>query len=78
MPLLADEDLAEMIEHARASGAGAIIVQPQFSQKSARAVAEAVEAEIVVLDPLAEDVPANLVEISKTLAEVLGCAGDAP
>ena len=36
--------LAEMIEHARASGAGAIIVQPQFSKKSARAVAEAVNA----------------------------------
>jgi zinc transport system substrate-binding protein len=68
--------LAEMIERAKATGARAIVVQPQFSRKSAAAVAEAVEAELVELDPLAPDVPGNILRIATVLAEVLGCAGD--
>lgn len=67
--------LAEMIERARASGARAIVVQPQFSRKSAEAVAREVGAEIVVLDPLAADLPANIEHIARTLAGVLGCGG---
>ena len=70
--------LAELIEHAKASGAEAIVVQPQFSKKSAEAVAEEVGAEIVVLDPLAENIPENLIEIAKTLSKVLECSGDGP
>jgi zinc transport system substrate-binding protein len=65
-----------MIERAKATGARAIVVQPQFSRKSAAAVAEAVEAELVELDPLAPDVPGNILRIATVLAEVLGCAGD--
>ncbi len=61
--------LAEIIDRARASGVGSIIVQPQFSHKAAETVATAIGAEIVVLDPLAFDYPANLLEIAQTLAE---------
>jgi len=70
--------LAEMIEHAKASGARAIVVQPQFSKKSAEAVAEAVDAELVELDPLAADVPGNILHIARTLAGVLGCRETTP
>jgi zinc transport system substrate-binding protein len=70
--------LAEMIERARDGGARAIVVQPQFSRKSAGAVAREVGAEVVELDPLAADLPANIVRIARTLAGVLGCGEAAP
>ncbi len=61
--------LAEVIDLAREAGARSVIVQPQFSRKSAETVAAAIDAEIVVLDPLAADYPANLLIIAGTLAE---------
>ena len=61
--------LAEVIDRAREAGAKSVIVQPQFSRKSAETVAAAIDAEIVVLDPLAADYPANLLNIAWTLAE---------
>ncbi len=62
--------LAEVIERARKSGAQAVIIQPQFSQKSAETVAAAIEADIVVLDPLAADYEANLLYMAQTLADL--------
>jgi zinc transport system substrate-binding protein len=61
--------LANVIERARASGLRSVVVQPQFSRKSAETVAEAIEAEIVVLDPLAADYEANLLHLARTLAD---------
>ena len=61
--------LAEVIDLAREAGVKSVIVQPQFSRKSAETVAAAIDAEIVVLDPLAADYPANLLNIAGTLAE---------
>lgn len=61
--------LAEVIDLAREAGAKSVIVQPQFSRKSAETVAAAIGAEIVVLDPLAADYPANLLKMAWTLAE---------
>jgi zinc transport system substrate-binding protein len=66
--------LAETIERAKAVGAKAIIVQPQFPQRSADAVAAAVGAQLVVLDPLAADYVAGLRHLSLTLQSLLGCA----
>ena len=60
--------LAEVIEMARASGARSVITQPQFSRKSVTTVADAIGAEVVVLDPLAADYPANLLDMARTLA----------
>ena len=61
--------LAEVIEKARASGARSVVVQPQFSRKSAATVAAAINAEVVVLDPLAADYGTNLLHLAHTLAE---------
>jgi zinc transport system substrate-binding protein len=61
--------LAEVTERARESGARSVIIQPQFSRKSAETVASSIEAEIVVLDPLAADYEANLLYMARTLAE---------
>ncbi len=62
--------LAEVIERARELGVRSVIVQPQFSRKSAETVAAAIEAEIVVLDPLAADYEANFLNIAQTLADL--------
>ena len=61
--------LAETIDRARDAGARTVIVQPQFSRKSAETVADAIGARIVVLDPLGADYPANLMKIARALAE---------
>ena len=62
--------LAEVIERAQALGVRSVIVQPQFSRKSAETVADAIEADIVVLDPLAADYEANFLIIAQTLANL--------
>jgi len=62
--------LADVIERARALGVRSVVVQPQFSRKSAETVAKAIEAEIVVLDPLAEDYEANSLILAQTLADM--------
>jgi len=62
--------LADVIERARALGIRSVIVQPQFSRKSAETVAEAINANIVVLDPLAADYDTNLVHLARTLADL--------
>ncbi len=63
--------LQELIEQARADGVRVIFVQPQFDQRSAESVAEAIHGSVVPLDPLREDVLANLRAIGATLAGAL-------
>lgn len=67
--------LAETIERAKAAGARAIFVQPQFPRRSAEAVAAAIGARVVVADPLAADYPVALRALADALADALGCAG---
>lgn len=67
--------LAALIERARAAGARVLFVQPQFSEKSARLVAEAVRAAVVPMDPLARDVLANLNRMAQLVNEALNARG---
>lgn len=64
--------LATVIDQAKAAGAQVIVVQPQFSRRSAQTIANAIGAEILVLDPLAKDYEANLRHIAAELASALG------
>jgi len=64
--------LAQLIDTTKASGIRLILVQNQFSDRSARAVAEAIGGRIEAVDPLAYDLPASL----RRLAQLL--AGDQP
>lgn len=66
--------LAETIERARAVGARAILVQPQFPQRSADAVAASIGGRVLVADPLEADYPACLRRLASVLQDVLGCA----
>lgn len=63
--------LAELIELGRETRARAVFVQRQFSQRSARAVADALGAQVVEADPLALDYIDNLREVSIRVAEAL-------
>ncbi|HUX07920.1 MAG TPA: zinc ABC transporter substrate-binding protein [Acidobacteriota bacterium] len=60
--------LVSLIEQARRDGVLTVFVQPQFDRKSAEALANAIGAEVVVLDPLARDLFANLERIAEALA----------
>ncbi len=63
--------LAQVIDKINQDHARAIIVQPQFSKKSAGAIAQATGVEILVLDPLAVQYDENLLHIARTLAATL-------
>ncbi|WP_319541362.1 metal ABC transporter solute-binding protein, Zn/Mn family [uncultured Pseudodesulfovibrio sp.] len=59
------KDLAEVIALAKEESITAIIVQPQFSDKSAQTIADAIGGQVVVADPLAENWADNLVAIAR-------------
>jgi len=63
--------LAAQIERARAEGIRVIFVQPQFSRTASEAMARAIDGEVVVLDPLAEDFVANTRVVALSLARAL-------
>lgn len=63
--------LARIIERAKASGIRVVFVQPQFSRKAAEQVARAIGGEVVVIDPLAEDLLGNLRHVGEAIARNL-------
>ncbi len=65
--------MAGIVDKAKAMGAQAIVVQPQFSRKPAEAVARAIGAKLVTLDPLGASYPQTMMSIAAGLAEVLNC-----
>ena len=60
--------LIAFIEQAKKDGAKIIFVQPQFDKHNAEKVAKEIGGEVVPLDPLAEDVLANLKTIADSIA----------
>ncbi len=67
--------LARLIERARAEQIGAIFVQPQFDRRIAQKVADALGAQLVVLDDLAADYMANMEGMARAIAAALGRQG---
>ncbi len=59
--------LALIIDQARRENARYILVQPQFNPDPARTVADAVGAEVMVVDPLAYDWPQSLRKLSRSM-----------
>lgn len=60
--------LANIIDRARKLNIDTIYVQPQFSRSSAKTIAQAINAKVVVLDPLAENYFENLRRAADMLA----------
>ena len=61
-------ELRKLVAEARNDRIDTLFVQPQFDQRAARAVAEAIGAELVTIDPLRRDVFDNLRDIADKLA----------
>ena len=64
--------LVELIEWAKKERVKVVFVQPQFSERTARAVAEAIGAVVIPLDPLARDYLANMERIARAVERALG------
>lgn len=60
--------MTQLIELAREKGIRVIFVQPQFSEKAAKVIAEAIGGRVVSVDPLAKDYPANLLRMARAIA----------
>lgn len=63
--------LAEIIEKAKKEDVRVIFVQPQFSMKSARQIARAINGAVVPINPLAENYMSNLQVIAKSVLGAL-------
>lgn len=59
--------LREIIEQAKTDTVRMIFVQPQFDQKSARTISEAVDAEVIAVDPLSRDMLVVLAKIANMI-----------
>jgi len=67
----APRQLAALIAKAKKQQVKVIFVQPQFDPKAAQAVAAAIGGQVVPLDALSEDVPANLLMMGKKIEDAL-------
>lgn len=63
--------LAQLIDLAKRQRVRVIFVQPQFSDASAKALAEAIDGAVLPLDPLAHDYEANLRAMAAQIAQAL-------
>lgn len=63
--------IARMIEVAKDEDVRVIFVQPQFSTKSAKRIAEAIGGAVVPIDPLARDYAGNLERVAAAVREAL-------
>jgi len=61
--------IAHLIDTAKAAHARVIFVQPQFSQRSAKAIASAIGGVVAPLDPLAYDYIANLRAMAEAIKQ---------
>jgi len=64
-------ELAGLIDHAVSEGVRVIFVQPQFSTRSARAIAEEIGGAVVPIDPLSVDYMDNMRTIAREVTEAL-------
>jgi zinc transport system substrate-binding protein len=65
------KEMGELIDRAKAEHIKVIFVAPQFSEKSARAVAAAIGGAVVRIDPLSEDYLANLDDIATKIRDAI-------
>lgn len=63
-----DHELTRLQQRARSDGIKVIFVQPQIADRAARAIAAVTGCRVEGLDPLAPDVPANLMRVAEVLA----------
>lgn len=62
------QQLQKLIAYAQTEGIKAVFVQPEFSTRSARTIAQSIGGRIVVADPLAKDWAKNLLAVAQEMA----------
>jgi len=63
------KQLNELVTKAKSENVRIIFVQPQFDQRSAKSVADAIGGAVIPLDPMKKDVLRNLEEIANFMVE---------
>jgi zinc transport system substrate-binding protein len=63
--------LSRVIERAREARVNAVFVQDQFARRSAERVAQAIDARVTTMDPLAADYVANMRRVGREFAEAV-------
>ena len=64
-------ELAKLINEAKESGINTILVQREFSSKTAEAIAEEIDGRVIVVDPLARDYLNNLILLAGNIADAM-------
>ena len=64
-------EMVQLLEYARLNSIRAVFVSPQFSRNAAETIAQELNVEVVVIDPLAEDWLENMFETASAICEVL-------
>lgn len=72
------KDLAGLIRKARADGVRVIFVQPQFDARAARALAQAIDGVVEVMDPLAYDLAGNMWDMARAIRRSLDGEATSP
>jgi zinc transport system substrate-binding protein len=70
--------LKHLLDTARQDRIAAIFIQPQFSARSARTLAEAIGCEVWRLDPLAADYSSNMLTMTERIKSALSGVVDKP
>jgi len=65
------QELAAVIQQAAAKNINVIFVQPSINPLTAQTIAREIGAEVLVIDPLAEDWTLNLQKVAKTFADAM-------
>ncbi|OYY54966.1 MAG: ABC transporter substrate-binding protein, partial [Halothiobacillus sp. 28-55-5] len=65
------KQLAELIDFAKKNDIKVVFIEPQFAQKAAKTIADAIGGEVVTIDPLQEDWPAGMTAIATALQKTL-------
>jgi len=63
--------IIELIDQAKREGVRVIFVQPQFSDRAARAIAESIDGAVVPMNPLAPDYMENMRRMAAAVSQAL-------
>ena len=63
------KELVELIKDAKEHNIKIVFVSPQFSQKSAKTIANSINGSVLVIDPLAKDWEENLIKTAQKIAD---------
>lgn len=68
--------LARLIGEAKQTRARVLFADPQYDPRPIQALARQIDAQVITLDPLAEDWPANLLRVAEAIGKALGTSSD--